>query len=144
MDQRPRGVVDPVDVLRLGVRWGEGFTAFELVRQRKGAPVPEGDVAEDCGDGPMGIHREGELVVTQLRDQRAESRPLAIVLLDISSFLTHPRTLQAWSFALPRKEPAPEVLVGLDRRAPDHHAPPRPAEPEATFGRARTAAAGRC
>src|SRR5438132_3078856 len=45
MDQRPRRVVDPVDVFWLVVGRGEGQAAVQLFRQGQGPTVPEGDVA---------------------------------------------------------------------------------------------------
>jgi hypothetical protein len=89
MDQRPRGVVDPVDVLGLVVRCVKRRPAFELVGEGQDPAVPEGDVPQDTGNGPELVHVPCEVVRSQPRHQGSHPLQLLGVPFDVRPVNSH-------------------------------------------------------
>jgi len=56
VDQRTSRVVDPARILGLVVGERERYTALQLVYEREDPGVPERDVTQHAGDGPVRIH----------------------------------------------------------------------------------------
>src|SRR6266550_2807196 len=79
VDQRTRGVVDPVHVL--GVVFGrrERLAALQLAGQVERTAVPERDVAEHAGHAPVLVDHGAELLVAQTRHDRPHPSELACV-----------------------------------------------------------------
>ena len=78
-------------ILGLGVVLRERVPALELVGERQDPGVPERDVAEHTGDGPVLVHGEHELVVVQPLDESAEPFALPGVLRDEVAVARHHR-----------------------------------------------------
>src|SRR4029077_5142065 len=81
VDQRPRRVVDPVDVLRLADVVGEPRRRVEPFGEINGPRAPEGDVPKDGRHGPVIVDRPAEVVVAETFGKVAEPLELAGVVL---------------------------------------------------------------
>src|SRR5262249_38875152 len=89
VDERTRGVVDPVRVRRLVVGGGERHDALQLIGQGHDARVPERDVAQQAGHRPGFVNGAQERLVAQASDQRAQALALAGVRLDVWTVWGH-------------------------------------------------------
>ena len=89
VDQRPRGIVDPVHVFGFVVGRRERNPSLEFGAQRQDPPVPKRDVPQHAGHGPVLVYLPAELLVGQAPDQRAQPLELSGVLFDVGKLGSH-------------------------------------------------------
>jgi hypothetical protein len=89
VDQRARGVVDPIHVLRLGVGERERYATLQFVGERQHPGIPKRDVAEHGGDRPVLVYGSANLVLDLALDQGAKALALSRVLIQVRAILGH-------------------------------------------------------